>query len=823
MNIGIRADVLTTSDFEDFSIEIVKKMFNKPSLHGFTEGRDNGIDAIDDIKNPTIIVQAKRWKITKDRKSAVRLLKDEIDKIELNIIKYGWETKFKYVIITSLDLTPKNIKEIREYAEIKLPGAIPNDDYIIFASVLNTLSQDDNYISIFEHYGLIEKNLSKILNDERLRNIEWESRDYIEGIDFEYFVETDILRKAYNILQEHHILLIQGPAGIGKSTTCSVLGRILLNNQENDFNVIVRKIEDIDVVLADYNNIYRESENRKLFIIFDDFLGRNSFDVSQRALLNLKKLYSTVIYSNNLFVCLNSRAQILNTAITRNYDFEQLVEEKLQKDKIYSINLLDYNEIEKSLIFRKTFEKKISSIQGEERIELSGKYNSLIGKNWRSIINHSNYFPRLIEFIVKNFKSSGSNFYKYILDSLSNPSKLYDNLFENLDRGDKYLLFSILMFNEYPVVEQDIINSVSSLNLDSTYDVNKSLTKLDGSWIRFVTDSIGCNIKVNFYNPSIVDYLNHKRVKLKGIEREIIEKSRYLRQLCPSKNKFRLIPNENGILTFETAEVNDYYNKNEFLSIIYNNWGEYTDKSDFIGERIISIVNFAQDISDEIKNELSTLLKQYNGRNNLGYTNGWDNVINSIYFSSNDKLRSYFLTVLNCEFDVITNILTSSKIDLEDIDSIANKINELIYDEYLFGEGEVKNLTETSYYSQFLFKKKELVQQFINDDTILDEELDFTIDFNKIDENEYVQIGKNHYIQRVNEHINVNFKWEDLDFNHFDYSVLEMNLRRNYVSNYDNYLDFSEDHDEDQKILYTNNKIQSETETIEKILNVELY
>lgn len=101
--------------------------------------------------------------------------------------------------------------------------------------------------------------------------------------------------------------------------------------------------------------------------------------------------------------------------------------------------------------------------------------------------------------------------------------------------------------------------------------------------------------------------------------------------------------------------------------------------------------------------------------------------------------------------------------------------------------------------------------------------MDFTIDFNKIDENEYVQIGKNHYIQRVNEHINVNFKWEDLDFKHFDYSVLEMNLRRNYVSNYDNYLDFSEDHYEDQNILDTNNKIQSETETIEKILNVELY
>ena len=38
MDIGIRADGMTTSDFENFAIEIVKKKFDNSSLHGFKEG-----------------------------------------------------------------------------------------------------------------------------------------------------------------------------------------------------------------------------------------------------------------------------------------------------------------------------------------------------------------------------------------------------------------------------------------------------------------------------------------------------------------------------------------------------------------------------------------------------------------------------------------------------------------------------------------------------------------------------------------------------------------------------------------------------------------
>lgn len=288
MDIGIRADGMTTSDFENFAIEIVKKKFDNSSLHGFKEGRDDGIDGIDDIASPSLVIQAKRWQVTKNHATAVKLLKEEIDKIALTKEKYGWKNDFNYVIVTSMGLSPANLKEIRDYADTIIPNAIPTDDYIIFSSTLTTLSQHKEYSEIFIKYGLLEKDITNVLRNIKFKNIEAESKDYFSDFDAHYFVETRFLGEAYNILQREHILLIQGPAGIGKTTTCSMLGNLFLNNNKNVFDIIMRRVEDINEVLRLYNEIYRDNEDRNLFVVFDDFLGRNKFDVGERVLQDIK-------------------------------------------------------------------------------------------------------------------------------------------------------------------------------------------------------------------------------------------------------------------------------------------------------------------------------------------------------------------------------------------------------------------------------------------------------------------------------------------------------------------------------------------------------
>ena len=348
MDIGIRADGMTTSDFENFAIEIVKKKFENKSLHGFKEGRDGGIDGIDNIKSPTLIIQAKRWQVNKNNTTAVKLLKEEIDKIAQTKEKYGWEADFNYVIVTSMGL----------------------------------------------NYGLLEKDISNILRSERLKWVEAESQDYFLDLDSKYLVETHFLGEAYHTLQREHIVLIQGPAGIGKTTTCSMLGNLFLNNNENTFDVIVRRVEDINEVLKLYNGNYRCNENRNLFVVFDDFLGRNKFDVGERVLQDIRKLYSASTNTNNLFICLNSRTQILQDATLMNFEFQKLIDEKFTEKRRFIIDLDKYSDIEKAYIFRKVFERKIHYLEDGDKIEFVEKYNSLIGRDWKRIIRQRNYFPR---------------------------------------------------------------------------------------------------------------------------------------------------------------------------------------------------------------------------------------------------------------------------------------------------------------------------------------------------------------------------------------------------------------------------------------------
>lgn len=511
MDIGIRADGMTTSDFENFTIEIVKRKFKNSSLHGFKEGKDDGIDGIDDIKSPSLIIQAKRWQVTKNKTTAVKHLKEEIDKIARTKEKYGWVTDFKYVIVTSMGLSPANLKEIRDYADEIIPNAIPTDDYIIYSSTLTTLSQQKEYRDIFMDYGLLEKDISIILKSDRLKSVEAESHEYFSDFDSKYFVETHFLGEAYHILQKEHILLIQGPAGIGKTTTCSMLGNLFLNNDDNTFDVIVRRVEEINEVLKLYHEVYRESEDRNLFVVFDDFLGRNKFDVEERILQDIRKLYSASTYTNNLFICLNSRTQILQDATSMNSEFQKLINEKFSEERRFIIDLSKYSDKERAHIFRKVFERKAHYLENDDKKELVEKYNDLIGRDWKRIVHHRNYFPRLIELIANNFKDSNENFYDYVVYNLEHPNQLYNNLFNNLKDEEKYLLFSLFRFDSFPIKEEWLMNSLQALKLNPIFDFQKSLKKLDGSWLTFKKES--------FDDESVLD----KLVNSPYLESEVLD------------------------------------------------------------------------------------------------------------------------------------------------------------------------------------------------------------------------------------------------------------------------------------------------------------
>jgi len=653
-------------------------------------------------------------------------------------------------------------------------------------------------------YGLLEKDISIILKSDRLKSVEAESHEYFSDFDSKYFVETHFLGEAYHILQKEHILLIQGPAGIGKTTTCSMLGNLFLNNDDNTFDVIVRRVEEINEVLKLYHEVYRESEDRNLFVVFDDFLGRNKFDVGERILQDIRKLYSASTNTNNLFICLNSRTQILQDATLMNSEFQKLIDEKFTEKRRFIIDLDKYSDIDKAYIFRKVFERKLHYLEGGDKIELVEKYNSLIGRDWKRIVHHRNYFPRLIELIANNFKDSNENFYDYVVYNLEHPNQLYNNLFNNLKDEEKYLLFSLFRFDSFPIKEEWLMNSLQALKLNPIFDFQKSLKKLDGSWLTFKKESFDDDSMVDFFNPSIIDFLNDKLKGYPKITEKITQNSIYLHQLCRGVDSYRL------------GKLND--SQNIFFSKLLANWNNFEDKDDFIGEKILAIIYLSQ--FSKFKDDFEGLLRIYDGRNNLNiYLNGWSQIISQIYFSDDKEMKRIFLSILD-DKSVLDKLVNSPYLDSEELDAIVNTISEIIYEVSIadddYQEGSLK---EMYCYSVFRQKKIELLQDYLDSSSTLEkEDVDCTNDPDGFDLDWEVEEQISEFENRIIEQLLGVYEWDDISVENFDYSSLQYHLEEYLQWKYDSfsYADEAYDRWRDSQLE------ERERVTLESILNKPL-
>lgn len=192
---------------------------------------------------------------------------------------------------------------------------------------------------------------------------------------------------------------------------------------------------------------------------------------------------------------------------------------------------------------------------------------------------------------------------------------------------EKYLLFSLLQFDIHPVEEEWLVNSLYTLELNPIFDFKKSLKKLDGSWLTFTKESFDSKSKVDFFNPSIIDFLNDKLKENPMITQKITKNSIYLHQLCK------------GVDGYSSRALKD--SQAVFFNRLLKDWDKFEDKNDFIGEKILAIIYLNQ--FSELKANFEELLRIYDGRNNLNiYQNGWGNIINQIYFSENKEMKKYF-------------------------------------------------------------------------------------------------------------------------------------------------------------------------------------
>lgn len=347
----VPVELLSPDDFEKFANKIVEIKFNTEII-SFGEGPDGGIDGMDDSSNPSIIVQSKRYHSSTRPKALVNTIKKEIDKLDKTISDNNFSEDLDYIIVTSVPLNPqarKNIRDIR-------PELIKSEDHILDANDLDSLSYKDEYKEIFKSYHLIDKELSDVLRNLELSNIELESKSFFDNFEMEFIVETDAIRKAYDYLLNKHVVFLVGQPGIGKTTSSQYLGLLFASHQNKNIKVIKRSVNDIDDVIKEYSRLYRNT-NDTLFVIFDDFLGRNEFDKQDSALCKVRELVSLLKREENLYIVFNSRIQILKQATEENLEFGIFFEDIEEK---VTVDISEVSKRDKAKILRKTFEKTYS-------------------------------------------------------------------------------------------------------------------------------------------------------------------------------------------------------------------------------------------------------------------------------------------------------------------------------------------------------------------------------------------------------------------------------------------------------------------------------
>lgn len=651
----IPTEYLSPDDFEKFANKIVSKRFKKHIID-FGEGPDGGIDGMDDSVNPTIIVQSKRYQPNTTPQSFLNLVKKEITKLEKTSRVKKFSADIDYVIVTSVKLNPNTRNGIR-----KLKSQwIKSDKHIIDANELLSLSSNSDYKDIFREYDLINGRLIDAVKKINYEQIELENFDFISPFDCNFIVETELMKKAYKCLRENRIVFLVGHPGVGKSISSQYLALLSTKWEDRPAKVIYRSIEETPDIINLFNTTFSDGK-QSLVVIFDDFLGRNTLDAKEQDFKYVRRIASAVKQSENLYVIFNSRVEILNQGTNEHIEFGKFIESN--DNNRVTVNISELSNSDKAWILRKNFEKLFYEAKGIEKQNIESNYNKILEtKYYRQIVEHKNYNPRMIEFIVREARVLKKDFVVGIGLMLENPKKIYDEIYRKLNTNEQLFLYSFASFGEYPKALDEVELLFKSVvphfgTIDDVYDI------LDGSWIRrmYVDDEQ----KIDFLNPSLYDYL---RSRLENDARSIdviIKNSPYLKNI----------------------QNLDY---GKFTSFISNDdWKDkYLDYNQFIGNRLWIIIK-----EDGSTDEFESLIFKFGG-SFLAENNGniveynWIDILNELYHSDKNNLRSTFAhkIIFSKDNQKLFNLI----IENVDIIELIEIINLILVDVYN-GEGLERN------------------------------------------------------------------------------------------------------------------------------------
>ena len=478
---------LSDFEFEILCKDIMEKKLQMP-LRIFQKGRDGGIDITDDSVKKNVVIQVKHY-INSKYSDLLSSMKKEIDKVKKLNPK-------QYYICCAVKLTSGNIRELYQMFSDYMENA---SNVISLIDINEFLEKPENIDIVRKHYKLwLESTniLGEIMNQHVF--IDCESLLYnVEEVSKE-FVETKYYYECREILNNERMVLLLGMPGVAKTITTKMLA---LYYAANGYRIRYTTNGDI----KDLKNALSSQKDLKEVLLLDDCLGQHYFKMKETQENELLTLVKYISMNKNKKLIMNSRITIFQQAKERSIEFKQFTEDK--KIQIRILDMSDISILDKGRIFHNHIYFK----------GLPEAYYDDICReqNYRKIVLHKNYTPRIIEFVTRyaNYKRiETENYSEYIIKYLENPKEIWNDEFtKRLQQEDRIFMTTLYSLTDTSV-DVEIIKRAfnyrigNSMVVDTTKNIWEDVLKrLEGSMILIVEKNR--KKEIGTINPSVNDFL----------------------------------------------------------------------------------------------------------------------------------------------------------------------------------------------------------------------------------------------------------------------------------------------------------------------------
>lgn len=498
--------ILQYNELELLTRDLFQAEFNV-YIESFRDGRDLGIDLrFGSTGDDKTVVQVKRYKEWKDLKQN---LKQEVEKVQRLAPR-------RYMISTSVALSPENKAEIMQMFS---PYIIDAGD-IYGRDDLNNLIGKHN--SIERKYYKLWLASVDILQAIANRGVVNRSKFELDQIREEIglYVQNDSFRVADDILKEQRYVIISGIPGIGKTTLARMLSYHLLAQGYEEFVYVAGDLDDATTLFQ---------EGRKQVFFFDDFLGANVFEPSGKGFdKRLIAFIDAIRRAKDKVLILTTREYILSEAKSK-YEVFKIRDIDIAK---CTVDLSSYSRyVRANILYNHLAEANLPNDYIEQL---------LANKQYRNLIDHPNYNPRIIEAYIDNGawkKYPADQFVTNFKLFFDKPMMVWEYAFTDLDVKARYALIVLTSMGDKVFLKDwksafyhFCKETYSDLELKcGDHEWSRVLRILEDCFIR--TKMYDGDIIVSHFNPSVRDFIVAYLNDFREIQRLLIKSTLYMEQL----------------------------------------------------------------------------------------------------------------------------------------------------------------------------------------------------------------------------------------------------------------------------------------------------